>query len=419
MVFKRHQLASNKWSALIITILITVIASEFKVIPFNGEDFRFGLGSAAFFFLLLIFQPASFIFTGFLTGFAVVVVRIGEDMLFTSNPFWWILENHVPAFLFYLLFAVGLSVIPLNRFKTAPLLLGAIATALEFTANSMEHFVRYLLLSHVNFEFREWVLLALVAFFRSYFVVGLYSSITIVEHNKRMQEMLKVGSNLYAETLYLQKSMNHIEQITASSYDLYRQLKKQEYHSLSVQALHIAQEIHEVKKDSQRILAGLEKVTKTKRGEYYFLSEVLELVIHANQKYSELLKKQIVIHSTISIDFETEKQIALLALLNNVVANAVESISINGEIYIDVYEESHNTWFVIGDTGKGISKEDQTIVFEPGYTTKFNDQGVAATGIGLSHTQEIVNILEGNIQIKSLEKGVVFNINIPTKNLRR
>ena len=54
MVFKRHQLVANKWSVLILTILITVIASEFKVIPFNGEDFRFGLGSAAFFFLLLI-----------------------------------------------------------------------------------------------------------------------------------------------------------------------------------------------------------------------------------------------------------------------------------------------------------------------------------------------------------------------------
>lgn len=420
MFFKRHhQLASNKWSALIITILVTVIASEFKVIPFNGEDFRFGLGSAAFFFLLLIFQPASIIFTGFLTGVAVVVVRIGEDMLFTSNSFWWVLENHLPAFLFYFLFAVGLSVIPLDRFKTAPLLLGAIATALEFTANSMEYFVRYLLLNHVSFEFREWVLLALVAIFRSYFVVGLYSSITIMEHNKRMREMLKVGSNLYAETLYLQKSMNHIEQITASSYDLYRQLKKHEYHSLSVQALHIAQEIHEVKKDSQRILAGMEKITKTKRGEYYFLSEVLELVIHANEKYSELLKKQVTIHSAISIDFETEKQVPLLALLNNVVANAVEAIFINGEININVYEESQNIWFVIRDTGEGISKEDQAIVFEPGYTSKFNDQGVAATGIGLSHTQEIVHILEGNILIESLETGVVFNINIPTKNLRR
>ena len=183
--------------------------------------------------------------------------------------------------------------------------------------------------------------------------------------------------------------------------------------------MHVAQEIHEVKKDSQRILAGLEKITKAKREKYYFLSEVLQLVIHANEKYSELLKKQIVIHSTISIDFETEQQIPLLALLNNVVANAVEAIFHNGDIYIDVYEESHNTWFVIKDNGKGISKEDQVIVFEPGYTTKFNDQGVAATGIGLSHTQEIIHTLEGYTQINSLEKGVVFKISIPTKNLRR
>lgn len=419
MVFKRHQLVSNKWSVLILIILVTVLASEFKVIPFNGEDFRFGLGSAAFFFLLLMFQPASFVLTGFLTGLAVVVVRIGKDMLLTGDAFWLIFDNHIPAFLFYLLFAAGLSVIQLERFKAAPFLLGAVATAFEFTANSVEHIVRYLLVSNVDFELQEWVLLALVAVFRSYFVVGLYSSITIMEQNKRMQEMLEVGSNLYAETLYLQKSMNHIEQITASSYDLYRLLKKQEYNSLSVQALHIAQEIHEVKKDSQRILAGLEKITKAKREKHYFLSEVLQLVIHANGKYSELLKKQIVIHSTISIDFETEQQIPLLGLLNNVVANAVEAIFYKGEIYIDVYEESYNTWFVIKDTGKGISKEEQAIVFEPGYTTKFNDQGVAATGIGLSHTQEIIHTLEGHIQINSLEKGVVFKVNIPTKNLRR
>lgn len=419
MVFKRHQLTTNKWSALVITILFTVIASEFKVIPFNGEDFRFGLGSAAFFFLLLIFQPASFVLTGLFTGVAVVVVRIGEDMIFTDDAFWLIFENHLPAFLFYFLFAAVLSVIKLERFKTAPFLLGAVATAIEFTANSVEHIARYLLVSDLHFEFREWVLLVLVAIFRSYFVVGLYSSITIMEQNKRMQGMLEIGSNLYAETLYLQKSMNHIEQITASSYDLYRQLKKQEYHSLSVQALHVAQEIHEVKKDSQRILAGLEKITKTKREMHYFLSEVLQLVIHANEKYSELLKKQIVIHSTISIDFETEQQIPLLAILNNLVANAVEAILYDGEIYIDMYEEFHHTWFVIKDTGKGISKEDQAIVFEPGYTTKFNDQGVAATGIGLSHTQEIIQTLEGHIDITSLEKGVIFKISIPTKNLRR
>ncbi|MFJ7828129.1 sensor histidine kinase [Psychrobacillus sp. NPDC096623] len=419
MVFKRHQLVTNKWSVLILTILITVIASEFKVIPFNGEDFRFGLGSAAFFFLLLIYPPTSYILTGFLTGVVVVVVRIAEDMIFTGDAFWLILGNHLPAFLFYLLFGAGLSVIRLERFKKTPLHLGAIATALEFTANSVENIVRYLLLSNLHFELQEWMLLALVAIFRSYFVVGLYSSIVIMEQNKRVQEMLEVGSNLYAETLYLQKSMNHIEQITASSHDLYRKLKSQEHLALSTQALKIAQEIHEVKKDSQRILAGLQKITKAKREKYYFLSEVVQLVIQANEKYSELLKKEIVIHCIFSIDFETEQQIPLLALLNNICANAVEAIASTGEIDIAVYEESDKTWFIIKDTGKGISIDDQSIVFEPGYTTKFNDSGVAATGIGLSHAKEIITTLEGKVQIESSDKGAVFKINIPTKNIRR
>lgn len=419
MVFKRHQLVTNKWGVLVLTILITVIASEFKVIPFNGEDFRFGLGSAAFFFLLLIFQPKSYIFTGFLTGIVVVFVRIVQDMIFTGDVFWLIIANHIPAFFFYLLFATGLSVIRLDRFKKVPLLLGAIATALEFTANGVEHIVRYLLISNLHFEFREWMLLALVAIFRSYFVVGLYSSIIIMEQNKRVQEMLEVGSNLYAETLYLQKSMKNMEQITASSHDLYRKLKNQEHLTLSTQALKITQEIHEVKKDSQRILAGLQKVTKAKREKYYVLSEVVQLVIQANQKYSELLKKEIVIHSTTSIDFETEQQIPLLALLNNLCANAVEAISSTGEINIDVHEVSDKTCFIIKDTGIGISVDEQAFVFEPGYTTKFNNSGVAATGIGLSHVKEIINTLEGEIQIESSEEGAIFKINIPTKNIRK
>ena len=127
-----------------------------------------------------------------------------------------------------------------------------------------------LLLNHGNLSFQEWALLSGVALFRSYFVVGLYSTITISEQKKQMQEMLGVGSELYAETLYLQKSMNHIEQITASSHDLYRKLKKENLQELSVQALHIAQEIHEVKKDSQRILSGLSKITNEKRRMYSF-----------------------------------------------------------------------------------------------------------------------------------------------------
>jgi len=300
-----------------------------------------------------------------------------------------------------------------------PLFLGAWAAGLDFIGNSTEHFIRYLLSNHTTFGMREWALLLGVALLRGYFAVGLYSAIIVSEQKKRMQEMLEVGSGLYAETQYLQKSMNHIEQITASSHDLYRTLKSIDLKELSMQALLIAQEIHEVKKDSQRILSGLTKITVQKQDEHFFLSDVLNFVVTANEKYSELLKKSITFHFSSSTDFETDQQIPLLALLNNLTANAVESIANKGEIKLSVYEKLEKVHFIIKDLGEGIPKEDIAIIFEPGYTTKFNDHGASATGIGLSHVQEIVRKFEGEIQVDSSSKGTTFRIQIPSQNIRK
>lgn len=402
---------------LVLIALVTAIASEIRVIPFNGEAFRFGLGSITFFLLILIRPPASLVRTGLITGITVVCFRIFGDMLHHIDLLISI-KNHASVFLFYFLYALGLSFIKIEQYKSSPLLLGGWAAGLEFFGNSVEQLARMLLYG-VNVTFHEWILLGGVAVLRSYFVVGLFSSVIISENKKRMREMLSVGSELYAETLYLQKSMNHIEQITASSHDLYRTLKKKELHELSVQALLIAQEIHEVKKDSQRIYAGLSKMTNEKRNENFLLSDLIDFVVIANENYSELLKKTISFHVSLSNDFETNQQIPLLALLNNITANAVESIVEKGEIVFEVFEERKNTYFVIKDTGEGIPKEDVSIVFEPGFTTKYSVQGVAATGIGLSHVQEILRTLDGQIQLETTTgNGTVFRIEIPTENIR-
>jgi two-component system sensor histidine kinase YcbA len=254
---------------------------------------------------------------------------------------------------------------------------------------------------------------------RNFFVVGLYSFTTISEQKKRIQEMLEVSSGLYVESLYLQKSMSHIEKITAASHDLYRKLKKEGRHQLGVQALQIAQEIHEVKKDSQRILAGLTKLTVRNRNTSFFLSDLLNLVVNANEKYSELLQKEIDFKLQTSINFETDQHIPLLALFNNLTANAVEAITDKGVIQIEAFEESGYTCFIIQDSGKGIPSEDLSIIFEPGYTTKYNHQGVAATGIGLSHVQDIVGSFGGKINIHSSGKGTIFTIRIPTNHIRK
>ncbi len=405
--------------ALVLTALLTAVMSEIKVVPFGGESFRFGLGSITFFLLILIWPPASLIRTGFVTGIVVICFRVIEDIFLYNVLDWSSVISHLPAFLYYFVFALGLHIIKVETFKTFPLILGAWAALFEFIGNAVEDFPRHWLMGDVRLDLQTLALLGGVAIIRSYFVVGLYSSITVSEQKKRMQEILEVGSELYAESLYLEKSMNHIEQITASSHDLYRHLKKEGHHQLSMKALNIAQKIHEVKKDSQRILSGITKITEQKRGNITFLSDVLNLVVSANQKYSELLKKHIDFHVNSSVDFETNQPMPLLALLNNLTANSVEAIANKGEINIRIFEESAYTCFVIKDSGKGIPKEDASIIFEAGYTTKYTEQGVAATGIGLSHVKEIIHTLGGQIELKFPEKGAIFQITIPTKNIRK
>ena len=406
-------------AALLLTAILTAVAGEFKFIPFNGEAFRFSLGSITFFLLLLIRPAGSLLLTGLVTGFTVVIYRTVVEMTTTSISLLDSFQHHLPIFFYYVVFALGFHLVRLDNYRAAPLLLGLWAAFFEFVGNGAENIMRIWMLNSDELKLRDWALIGGVATLRSFFVVGLYSSMILSEQKKRVEEMLGIGSNLYAESLYLQKSMNHVEQVTAASYELYRKLKENNLHDLSVEALAIAQEIHEVKKDSQRILSGLSNITKENNADRFLLSDLFDFIITSNRKYSDLLNRNVDFRLTMAVDYETDQHIPLLALLNNITANAVESIAEKGSITIHVYEETDNLFVSIQDTGKGIRKEDIPILFEPGYTTKYNEQGVAATGIGLSHVQQIIQKLNGDIHIKVPEQGTIFQIRIPSSMIRK
>ena len=112
--------------------------------------------------------------------------------------------------------------------------------------------------------------------------------------------------------------------------------------------------------------------------------------------------------------------IPLLTVMNNLIANAVEAIELEGTIRIQVYEQDEDVHFAVIDSGKGIPEAKRNIIFEPGYTTKFNQAGIAATGIGLSHVRDIVWSMEGHITVEYAEQGgqgTVFDVSIPKRNL--
>ncbi|WP_274653415.1 ATP-binding protein [Paenibacillus humicola] len=400
-----HGLVKNEKLQMGMVAAATAVGAEFKINPFQGDFFRIGLGVSTFLLFLLFMRHLSYIKTGVVTGIANAVV-----------------QNSVAAGAYYFVYAAGLSLIQKRLDRLEPLALGGLIAAIDFIANLTELFLRGILLGTHRFYLHEWFYLLMIALVRSYFVIGLFSSISVsqmrvlhAEQEKRMEQMLSVGAGLYGETFYLKKSMDTIERITASSFDLYRRLKEDRLTVYSSQALGISQQIHEVKKDSQRILAGLMKLYDSEFTVGLTYSEVVRFVIKGNREYGEMLRKKIIIEAEGDADFQTPNFIPLLTVLNNLVANAVEAIRKQGTVGLQVLEEERELVFVVTDSGLGVPEELRGIIFEPGFTTKFNEEGIAATGIGLSHVRDIVETFGGSIGVGPAGKsgGAQFVVRLP------
>ncbi|MBI5605342.1 MAG: GHKL domain-containing protein [Deltaproteobacteria bacterium] len=99
----------------------------------------------------------------------------------------------------------------------------------------------------------------------------------------------------------------------------------------------------------------------------------------------------------------------------NIINNAIDAISKNGEIRIKTRYHSKNNEvrIEISDNGPGIPKEDIDKIFDPFYTTKEVGQG---TGLGLSIVYSIIEQLGGRIMVASeLGLGTTFTIYLPIK----
>lgn len=413
-----------------VAALGTAIAGEFKINPFDGDIFRIAMGSSAFLLFLLLMRRLPYILTGIATGVTVLLFRTaldaagsGEYSLVQS------LNSHFSAMVYYIVFAVLMSLIKSRLDAFHPLVLGGVAAVIDLLSNEMELLTRLIVLDSASFRLNEWTYLMAIAVIRTYFTTGVYSSISVSqmriaqrEQNRRLEQMLGFGSGLYGEVFYLEKSIGTLERVTLSSYDLYRSLKaEEELKPYSRQVLDITQQIHEVKKDSQRILAGLVKLVEREVTGDLPLSVIVKFTLKSNAKYAEMLGKQIDFTLNMNSDYTTASYIPLLTLMGNLTANAVEVIKGEGSVSLEVYEDGEHTVFTVADSGGGIQERDRELLFEPGFTTKFDQEGVAATGIGLSHVQDIVDLFGGQIMVNHTSRlgGAGFQISIPTAKLRK
>jgi len=122
------------------------------------------------------------------------------------------------------------------------------------------------------------------------------------------------------------------------------------------------------------------------------------------------------LHDNIIIDQDLVYQL-LLNLLKNGIDAISEKQALNpdfkGLLSLTISQTKSIYQFSVEDNGMGIAKEETEKVFDPFFTTKS-----VGTGLGLSVSANIAEILNGNIQLQTLKNVTRFIVTIP-KNKKK
>nr|WP_283244344.1 ATP-binding protein [Wansuia hejianensis] len=148
----------------------------------------------------------------------------------------------------------------------------------------------------------------------------------------------------------------------------------------------------------------------------------ISLIIENNiNRYIEQSNKKIDFRFVINNNIPINEYYLLFTILNNLIINGIDASGEKGEILVIQKTGRENMIFLVEDKAKGIDEDIIPYIFNPGFTTKYDENtGEASTGIGLSHVKNIVDKLKGTITINSKKgQGTQFKISIPINSLRR
>ncbi|SOE22141.1 Signal transduction histidine kinase [Spirosomataceae bacterium TFI 002] len=106
--------------------------------------------------------------------------------------------------------------------------------------------------------------------------------------------------------------------------------------------------------------------------------------------------------------------------LINLVGNAFKFTQEGDEITVKLKQKENFLLITISDTGTGINTDKIPFIFDRFYQAGKNENvrpSRVGSGVGLAHTQELITLLNGTIEVKSsIGKGTSFIIKLPIQN---
>lgn len=168
--------------------------------------------------------------------------------------------------------------------------------------------------------------------------------------------------------------------------------------------------LFEINKDVKRLEMITNRFSKIGSQPALESENVAEVVENAFDYLRTRISKRVIFQIE-SVDHSLEAMMSRSLfgwVLENLVKNAVDAMEGEGKLTAKVSREGTQVAIDITDTGKGITKNSQRTVFQPGFTTKKR-----GWGLGLSLTKRIIETYHGGrIYVKWSEpdKGTTFRI---------
>ncbi|MEB2785251.1 sensor histidine kinase [Algoriphagus persicinus] len=176
-----------------------------------------------------------------------------------------------------------------------------------------------------------------------------------------------------------------------------------------------------IRKSSKNLTAILNdflSLSKLEEGELkqsYSLTDVSALSEEIIDEFSVLKKpdQTICYTHTGSIDPQLVDRQFLRNILINLLSNAIKFSYPDGKIDLISQIENNQLKITVIDQGIGIPKEDQEHLFSRFFRAG-NAQNIDGTGLGLNIVKKYVDLMRGNISLKSgANKGTTFVVTIP------
>lgn len=340
----------------------------------------------------------SFLYGGLLTGVAVMV-----SMLYYL---YIIGDDHIIVMVINYLILAGLLITFRNRYTSLSLKKKISIISFLFLVITATRAIR---LFYLNEE-KEILLNVMVSFITW---VSLVTSIMIIENlNMQMQlqhelqrsEKLKVVSELAA-------SVAHEVRNPMTSTRGFLQLMSQDDNLNSSQKRYIDISIEELDRAQTIIQDYLSLAKPNKQGmDRVNVSQELENVVQLMSTYTAI-NNTIIRHEIEAELYIKGNKDEMKQVLINLIKNAIEAIEKDGTVTVKASSNRGTILIEIIDDGVGMTIQQVDRLGTPFYSTK--DKG---TGIGLTISFQIIELLQGKIEVQSeVGKGTTFTIKLPSE----